>query len=238
MKIFKKSLSLFLVLYASLHLNLFSQSLTGTSGLITIPTAEILPDGEIAFGMNYNNKKYVKYLDGKYSASNYFAAISFLPFLEIGIKVTRYMDFPHGQALGDRGLSIRGKFLNETKTIPSVVIGAHDFLETRDQGTNKLSNALYIVTSKHFEINSNNNIAGLHLGYGTDWIKSYAHHFLGLFGGISFEHKKILKGMIEYDGERFNCGTEITLFNHIKILAGLMEFNTFSGGICYKAQLF
>lgn len=215
-----------------------AQSTVGTSGLISIPTAEILRDGEIAFGINYIDKKYVQYLDGKYSTSNYFATMGFLPFLEVGLKVTRYIDFPGGQALGDRGLSIRAKLLNENKFIPSVVIGGHDFLETRDEGTNKLSNSLYIACSKHFVIKSKNNIAGIHLGYGTDWIKAYANHFVGLFGGISFEHKKFIRGMIEYDSERFNCGAEITLFKHIKLLAGLMHFDTFSGGICYKTQLF
>jgi hypothetical protein len=215
-----------------------SQSLTGNSGLISIPTAETLPDGGIALGVNYINKKYVKYIDGKYSASDYFATVNFLPFLEVSLHVTRYLNFPQGQALGDRTASFRIKLFHENKFIPSIVIGAHDFMETEDNGTNKLLNALYIATSKHFNVKSKNNIAGIHLGYGTDWIKAYAHHFVGLFGGISFEHKKFIKGMIEYDAERFNCGAEITLFNHIKILAGLMEFNTFSGGISYKTQLF
>jgi len=235
MKIFNRVISIFFILIIAEG---YSQTLTGTSGLISIPTAETLPDGEIALGVNYINKKFVKNLEGKYSAADYFATVSFLPFLEVSLNVTRYLDFPSGQALGDRTPSVRVKLFNENKFVPSILVGAHDFMETGNNGTNKLLNALYIVTSKHFEVKSQDNIAGVHLGYGTDWIKANAHHFVGIFGGVSFEHKKFLRGMIEYDAEIFNCGAEITLFNHVKILAGLMHFDTFSGGICYKTQLF
>jgi hypothetical protein len=225
---------LILGVYHQVH----SQSLSGTNGLINIPTAETLQDGEIAIGINYINKKFDDYYKGKYDISNYFVSVGFLPFLEVSLSVTRYLNLPYGQALGDRVPSVRVKVFNENEIMPSIVIGAHDFMETGDKGTNKLSNALYLVTSKHFNINPEKYSAGLHLGYGVNWMKSFDHHFVGLFAGVSLEYKKFIRGMIEYDTEKFNCGVEITLFNHIKLLGGLMKFDTFSGGICYKGQLF
>jgi len=213
-----------------------AQSISGNPGLLNIPTAETIADGDIVFGVSYTNKKYVNDLNNKYDAAHYFVSVGFLPFLEVSMGITRYINLPYGQALGDRVPGVRVRLLEEKNIMPALVIGAHDFMETKDEGTNKLSNALYIVTSKHFEVNSN--IAGAHLGYGTNWIKSFENHFLGFFGGISFEHKKTIRAMIEYDAEKLNCGTEIILFKHFKLLAGLMNFNTFSGGISYKARLF
>lgn len=234
----KYILLLISIILCSLHCSSYGQSTLGIPGLLSVPTAETLEDGSIAFGVSYTNKKYVNDLNNKFDAAYYFVSVGFLPFLEVSLGITRYMSLPYGQALGDRVPSVRVKLINENETLPSIVIGAHDFMETKDHGTNKLSNALYIVSSKHVKLKSSSYEAGIHLGYGADWIKAFDHHFVGLFGGVSLKYKNLLRGIIEYDTEKVNCGAEITLFNHFKLLGGLMNFNTFSGGICYKTQLF
>ena len=36
--------------------------------------------------------------------------------------------------------------------------------------------------------------------------------------------------MFEYDADRFNGGVRLTLFDHINLLAGMIGFDSFSGG--------
>lgn len=216
----------------------FSQSLNGTSGLFNIPTAEILNDGEIAIGVNFLEKKYLEYTNKQYNGVNYYATIGFLPFLEISLRITRFINPPFKQALGDRMPSVRLKLINESKILPSILIGVHDFANVLG-GTDAVHfNALYIVSSKNLSTKFFFNKIGFHLGYGTDWIEANHRQFVGIFGGISFEHKNIFRSMLEYDADKFNWGAEVILFKHIKLLAGLMHFDSFNAGICYKTTLF
>lgn len=217
----------------------YSQSLTGNTGLFNIPTAEILNDGEIAFGVNYLDKKFIERDDRKYSAISYYATVGYMPFLEISLRLTRYVNYPYPQSMGDRMPSIRIKIISESKVLPSVLIGAQDFMSIEDYTSAVNFNALYIVSTKYFNIKKSFiNRIGFHLGYGTDWLKANHRQFVGIFGGISVEHKNFLKGMVEYDADKFNIGAEVTIFNHIKIMAGLLHFDSFNAGICYKTNLF
>lgn len=217
--------------------NVLPQSLTGTSGLLNIPTAEILNDGEIAFGINYLEKKYLEYTSKQYDGINYYATFGFLPFLEISIRITRFINPPFKQALGDRMPSVRLKLINEGRIFPSILIGVHDFMNVFG-GTDAVHfNALYIVSSKSLNTKFFFNKVGLHLGYGTDWINANHRQFVGFFFGLSFENKSSLKSMLEYDAEKINCGMEYTLFKHFKILTGVLNFNSINAGVCYKTDL-
>lgn len=203
-----------------------AQSLTGTTGLVTIPTAEMPKDGEISFGLNWSNRK--SFLN---STKNYsgFISLGYLPFIEISGRLTRCLNLPKEMGIGDRMASIRLRPFIENAFFPSVVLGVHDLVGTRT------FHASYLAISKSFcpsGIGMN-----IHLGYGVDWIEADRHQFVGLFGGISLSPKEFITLMLEYDAEKFNCGVRLFILNHLELLVALLDFDTFSGGIRYKFQL-
>jgi len=143
--------------------NGIAQSLTGPTGLVTIPTAEMPKDGEISFGLNYYHKKYFVYGDN-YHAIAGIITLGYLPFLEISPRLSRPLNFPGEQGLGDRVVCIRLRLFKENAFFPSFVLGIHNPVG------NSHFNASYLVSSKSLRL-SNYKI-GLHLGYGVDWLES------------------------------------------------------------------
>ena len=90
-----------------------AQSLTGTTGLVSIPTAQMPADGTVAVGVNLIDRRYHDSPDpypGNTAMVQY-ASIGFLPFAEVGLRLTRMLDRPRAQALGDRMVSVRLRLL-------------------------------------------------------------------------------------------------------------------------------
>ncbi len=215
-----------------------AQSLTGTSGLITIPTAEILKDGEVSFGANFINKEYFAYGFNNYHGLSNFATIGYLPFLEISFRLTRRLDYPEPQAIGDRMISVRLRPLKESRFFPALVLGAHDFARVTGTAipTNNF-NALYLSASKGFGLRHVIHRVDFHLGYGTDRIEALDHQFVGPFGGISISPRPFLRFMLEHDAEKLNCGLRISILDHIDFLAALIDFKVISGGTSFRFRL-
>jgi len=217
--------------------NSIAQSLTGTSGLVTIPTAEVLEDREISFGSSWLNKEWLAYSNNEYHSMINFVTIGYLPFLEISLRLTRLLNHPGASAFGDRMIGVRLRLLKESKSLPSFVLGIHDFLWSVSGYPTNFFNALYLSTSKSLRFDSLIDRIQLHLGYGTDWLEAENHQFAGLFGGISVSPRPFIAFMLEYDAERINCGLQISIFDHIELLAAISDFNTLSGGMVYKFKL-
>jgi hypothetical protein len=209
-----------------------AQSLTGTTGLVTIPTGEKLNDGEISFGVNLLNKKHLDYFSGRQHSNAYFVTIGYLPFLEIGLRFTRAWH-PGPSSVGDRMASVRLKLMQERAEVPSLVLGAHDFLSN----VGSHFNALYLVASKTVPFKFPVGKTALHLGYGVDWLDARNHEFAGLFGGISWSPNKIIVLMLEHDAVRFNSGVRLFLFNHLGLLVAFQNFDSLSAGLSYRFTL-
>jgi len=213
-------------------------SLTGTTGLVTIPTAEMPKDGEISFGLNYYHKQYFVYGDNYYHGMANFITLGYLPFLEINARLTKRLNFPKPQGIGDRMPGIRLRLFKEREFFPSVVFGAHDFMAVfAGLGRSNNFNALYLTVSKKIRLETFVNRIGFHLGNGTDWIKARHHQFVGLFGGVSLSPSPSIALMLEHDTEKFNCGMRMSFLDHLEILVALLNFDTISGGISYKFRL-
>ena len=159
-----------------------AQSLTGTTGLVNIPTADILQDGQIYFGVGFVNKKYNTWISDEFHQTAYFVTIGFLPFMEVSLRLTRLLRYGDN-ALGDRMASIRLRLLKEHEFYPSLVLGAHDFTSAFGIDMFNNFNTLYLVTSKHIQIESFLQKIGFHLGYDTNWIKAVQHQFIGVLEG-------------------------------------------------------
>src|SRR5688500_4447233 len=84
-----------------------TQSLPGTSGLVSIPTAAITADGDIVAGVNVIAPHYHEYYGGAFDAKAaqvQFVTVGFLSFVEVGLRLTRIVDGPP-QGIGDRMVS-------------------------------------------------------------------------------------------------------------------------------------
>lgn len=216
-----------------------AQTLEGTCGLFFIPTAEMQKDATITIGTNFVNKNLVSFSDYSQDAITPYITFSFLPFVEFNIKITRYVEKGVGdQALGDRTFSGRLRIIEESSTLPSIVIGCHDLLTVFGGVEAIHNNSLYIVATKNFQL-YNFLISNISLtaGYGSDILQARTYNFVGLFGGVSIEFFRIMNLMNEYDGKRFNGGFRIKLFNNISILGGFLDYKHFSGGVAVSFQL-
>lgn len=211
---------------------LAAQSLTGTSGLVSIPTASVPADGTVSLGVNMVDERYHGYLQEKqqgHAMLVQFASVGFLPFAEVGLRLTRGMDVPE-QAIGDRMVSVRLRVLKEGARTPAVVVGVHDIAGTR------YFHAEYVAASRH--VPTPLGVVGLHAGYGGDFasVRARARQFVGGFGGISLAPRPWVTLMAEHDAERVNAGVRLRVWR-MNVLAAAHGLDRFSGGVSYTHRL-
>lgn len=211
----------------------FAQSVTGTNGLVMIPTARMHPDGTLVAGGGFVDGRYSGYVgrtaNERLDYSPFYASVTYLPFLEVGLRFSRaHSGTPVG--LGDRMLLVRARVLKERGWMPDLAVGAHDFLRSSENQTSNF-NALYAVASKAVPLPAAAERWGVradvHLGYGTDAMEARGHQFVGVFGGASataFEDAGYLSGwtlMAEYDGTTATVGQRLSLLGAIDLMAAL-----------------
>ncbi len=231
-----------LLLFLSAWMQGMAQSLNGTTGLISVPTANLAKDGEVLLGLSIGNRKY-NVQKPKFHEYSYFITIGYLPFLEVSLRLHRNYQFVWtdemagmtgmtSQGIGDRMASIRLRLSKEGKYVPSIVLGAHDFFSAFGQSNEVVFyNALYAVVSKKLRHPGFPIGFGLHTGYGTDWMNARHHELVGWFGGISMEAGSWMTLMAEYDTEKFNGGVAFHFFEHVQVLLALKNFDTFAGSL-------
>lgn len=207
------------------------QNLEGLSGLLRIPTAEMQTDKQISIGVNFIPKEYVSFSAFRNNGYSPYITLNFLPFVEVSLRITRLLNYNgEHEAIGDRTPSLRIRFIEEGENNPAVAVGLHDLISVYGGNEANHNNALYTVTSKHFNFDGIGTNIGIHLGYGVDWLKAANHSFVGLFGGLDFKFFNILELISEYDGTHSNGGIRIKLFDHISLLGGFLRWKYFSGG--------
>lgn len=207
---------------------LLGQSLTGTTGLVTIPTAVMPADGTVTVGINRVDERYHGYAQEKqlgHDALVQFASVGFLPFVEVGLRLSRGVDVPR-QAIGDRMVSVRLRVLKEGRHAPAVVVGVHDIVGTR------YFHAEYVVASRH--VTTPLGAVGVHAGYSGDFssVRARAHQFMGGFGGISVAPRPWVTLMAEHDSKRVNAGVRLRI-GRVTLLGAAHGLDRFSGGISY-----
>lgn len=209
-----------------------AQSLTGTSGLVTIPTATMAADAEMTAGVNVIAPRQHGYYRGGLEETGIvrFVTVGFLPFAEVGLRLT-HVTGGHPQGIGDRMVSFRVRLLKEGTLRPAVAVGAHDLVGTR------LYHATYAVASKTFR--SVAGPVGVHAGYGGDvlGLEVAGRQFDGLFGGVSVAPRRWITLLAEYDGERPNAGIRLGPVHGVALLAALQDLEGFSGGVSYTFAL-
>lgn len=216
------------------------QATTGFSGYFSIPAAELSPEKSVNIGYNQLSGKYYGFYDGKYDLDVGFADIGFLPFMEVGIRMTRPRGFKTEQkTLWDRMISTKLLPLYETRYFPAIAVGFQGFFTTGEGGGANYFNSTYIVATKNLKMKWVIENIGISLGYGEDLMEAQTYQFIGIFGGIKITPKSMdyLELMLEYDAEKWNAGARVTLVKHFILLAGYEGMDSFSCGLSYRFQL-
>ncbi|HEX2191289.1 MAG TPA: YjbH domain-containing protein [Longimicrobiaceae bacterium] len=213
--------------------SLAAQTLTGPTGLVTVPTAELQPDGAVTAGLNRVDADFHRYDSPErrgHDALVQYATLGFLPFVEVGLRLTRVLDVPR-QALGDRFVSVRVRLVEEGAGTPAVALGVHDLVGTR------IFHAEYVAASKKLAAGPLGEV-GVHLGYGGDWLplRAEGRQFLGPFGGVSVAPRPWAVLLVEHDAERVNAGLRLLPWR-LSFLAALHDLRALSWGIGYTHPL-
>ncbi|MCK9411665.1 MAG: YjbH domain-containing protein [Prolixibacteraceae bacterium] len=211
--------------------NCKSQSLSGVTGLITIPTARMQKDGTLSFGISYFDRKHQVYFDGTKDVGHAYINLTILPFLELVFRANRPLNYQtvHEYTV-DRTPMVRVRLFNETKYFPSIVVGIHDFASTSSWGT-VYFNATYFVMSKKVQD------FDFHMGYAPRIMKAQAYQLDGLFGGLAYTPHKAVSIFAEYDSKTVNSGVEFHFLKHFGISLATINFDSYAAGMNYKVFL-
>jgi len=214
-------------------------SLAGTSGLINIPTAQVITDQQVTIGIGYVNRNSAYLETGRCDNFPFYVVLGYLPRLEFSAGVT----FVPGQrsydgtnTYKDGIVSLQYLLLKEKKIIPAVAIGARDIYSFI------LLNTTFIVASKTILTQSRTKIR-LHLGYGSDLIDHHlgvpkkdrkfpvGHTIVGVFGGLEINWKGALHYMLEYDSQKINSGFRFRLHPHFNFDLHFLNMKDLSGSL-------
>ena len=206
-----------------------AQCLSGTTGLVTIPTARMQQDGSLSFGISYFDKKNQQYFEGTKNIGAAYINLTFLPFLELVFRANRPLYY-HSTYTVDRFPMLRLRLVNEKKYLPAIVVGIHDFASTESRGT-VYFNATYLVLSKKMAD------FDFHFGYAPRIMKAHYYQFDGPFGGLAYTLHKAVNLYAEYDSKYVNAGFQCLFLKHFAINLATLNFNSYAAGINFKVLL-
>ncbi|MBN1318191.1 MAG: YjbH domain-containing protein, partial [Anaerolineales bacterium] len=155
-------------------------SLFGYSGLMLVPSAEVMEDGQIRFGVSRLPMLYTSQEWRFPDWTIYFFGLGYMPFLEGAAMIVRPDNYPGG--VGDRSVAFKVRLIRQRGKWPALAIGAQDFfgikkINLEPSKAQKFA-ALYAVSSKSLRLK--NMVVALHLGYGVDWLPAQSHQLDGL----------------------------------------------------------
>ncbi|NLC55724.1 MAG: YjbH domain-containing protein [Armatimonadetes bacterium] len=205
-----------------------SPALSGCTGLVRIPSAEVLPYGQYALGVNALSREYRPYLRGGDTVAH-FVTVGVFPRVEVSAVFTNHdgrLGAQHYEDLGtgvggwniDRMLSVQAVLLPQTAARPvSVAAGWQDIA-----GTGAFRTRYLVATHRRPTY-------GLHLGVGDG--------ILGpVFAGVDAQATPQIRAMLEYDGAHANLGVEARL-GHFRVTPVLSGLKSLGGGITYCQSL-
>jgi len=216
-----------------------SPSLTGMPGLVHIPSADFMRDGVIYGGVNLIPRQALPYSHYSNDGLVVFGAMTFLPFLEFDLRLTKQLGIPPSQHhTVDRSPSVRLKILRDKGWRPAVVIGFQDIFSTVERGEARHFGSTFIVATKIYKIN--NILISPTLGYGLSIIKASQYEFIGLFGGAKFQlfSQRQFALSIEYDSASVNVGADISMLEMMNLKCAVLDLKYFSIGASMHFNLF
>jgi hypothetical protein len=216
-----------------------AQAITGMTGLLYAPSAEMQSDGALILGGSFLSKEYLSYGDYTQDAFAGYVNLTFLPFLELGFRYTYRFESinPDTKNFPDRMPSVRLRLMKEKEVLPALVVGIHDISSVKEGGA-KYFEASYAVATKSIKLGSSTKVK-TSLGYGFGIFEAQYHDIIGVFGGVDLEVEKLswLSGLFEYDSRYWNTGIRVIVFKRLQIMPVLRNMRTFEGNVAYKIQL-
>lgn len=238
----KKASVLLIMLLASA--TAWAQGTLGMSGLITVPTATMLREGDAQVSSWFLSKHLTPDEPWNYNTCNLSLSITPFWWMEVGYTMTFMRNSEHGKKLADKDRSLSVKFapLREGKWWPALAIGANDVLGSNfrfrgeNDGNSYYANA-FVVASKHFMLW--NQELGAHLAYRHSFTRA-CKSWQGVIGGVTFRPSfyRPLRLVAEYTGREVNIGVDCLLWKHLFVQVALARCKYISGGLAYRVNLF
>lgn len=249
----------FIILFA---VSLFSSSAyaqlyTGLSGLINTPSADMNEEGDARTGCYFMNKHFTPddngtygfiYEGKKYNTMDFYLSLTPFRWLELGYTFTLQKSLLEGYDKAkynqkDRYFSVKLNPLREGRYHPAIAVGSNDFLGSPTKrhaqggsGAGYFCN-YYIVATKHFKPSGHN--IGINLAY-RYCPTVFSEKWEGVVGGITWQPKWIphLRAIAEYTGNEVNIGMDCLLWKHLFLQGCMQNGKYFSGGACFRVNLF
>lgn len=217
-----------------------AQSDSGIPGYVRIPIATFNEDGSLLFGTSFLPRQHLPYSKFMYDAIAVYANLTFLSFVEVGLRVTRQLNIPSGvNHVVDRVPSLRFRILKEKKWVPAVALGFHDVVTSDEGGSAHHFGASYAVATKNFHIAPLHLDVGATAGWGSNRFIWKNDEFKGVFGGFSLstDLANWVNLLCDYDGVTVNAGLRFTCFRHLFLTAGTIGFDAFTATASYRFNL-
>jgi len=188
-----------------------AQSFFGYSGLIGIPTTEVLSPASASLG------GYWLHSNGGSSASVFAAEAGVFPGLEVGLSVIKPEHFD-----SETAFNAKFRVIPETLVTPGVAVGVFDV------GSN-LDTTAYAVVGKSLSVPGASSLASAsaYLGFagggGVD----------GVFGGLSATVGNKLTLMVEHDTNDVNFGARFAITDQFRLHAALLGGDNLGVGVSF-----
>lgn len=236
--------ALLIVMLLAAHAISWAQGTLGMSGLMTVPTATMLHEGDAQISSWFLSKHMTPDSPWNYNTCNLTMSITPFWWMELGYAMT-FMRGEYGKKLCDKDRSLSLKFnpLREGKWWPAVAIGGNDILgsDFRFRKGETISNSYYangyIALSKHFMLW--NQELGVNLAYRHAFTKP-VKSWQGVVGGITIRPSfyRDLRLVAEYTSREVNIGVDCLLWKHFFVQLALARCKYFCGGLAYRVNLF
>lgn len=214
--IVRSAVSIVLLGCMSVASKLSAQSTLGVTGLLNSPSAEMAADGTVRIGANFLNDRLTP-ATFDYHTFNYYLNVTFLPFLEVALASTAFMNERRTAFVNeDRSVSVRVRLLGERRVRPAIAVGSNDLFTSSDGGRfstsggegNQYFGSTYVALSKHFVFSGHR--FGVHLAYNVSMNDRFRIDS-PVSGGVSFSPRfcRRMNLIAEYDTRCFNLGAKL-----------------------------
>lgn len=180
-------------------------TLMGYSGLMLVPSAQVMQNGQLNVGISRVPGLYAHHWPYD-DWTIYFISLGYLPFLEGSAMIVRPDHYPFGA--GDRSVHIKIRLFDEHGRWPAVAFGAQDLfaiksLKLEPPEAQKFA-SLYAVAARNYHLKYMN--ICVNLGFGTDALPAQSHQLDGFFAGMLVSPHRYFSLLAEYDAHEFNAG--------------------------------
>ena len=233
--------------------SIIAQNYHGTTGLLSVPSAEMDSAGTFRGGATFLHKAMMPnmsyYGDGKpFNAPCYTVGITAFKWLELSYTGTLVKTHGGGTSEKlkyfneDRHFNVKFLPLYEGRWWPAIAVGWDDIGNLKSlkinssMTTNNFFECMYVVGTKHIDLKSNE--LGFHLAY-RHYPSAKNRERRGLAGGMTFRPAfyRPLRFIGEWDGIGVNVGADVLLWRHLFIQAALVHGRGFMGGVSYRYQI-